>query len=132
MADGQLLDPTESPMHKHLHTCLTHTLASRDRNKVQGLEVTDEINHLENQKGLLQIDEKNLEEKINQNKIDLRTFEINLENSSKLLEKNIGKKAKIKFKPLQDGDVIETSADTTLLKDWIGYNPDTEIELGLK
>ena len=51
-------------------------------------KVTDEINHLENQKGLLQIDEKNLEEKINQNKLDLRTFEINLENSSKLLEKN--------------------------------------------
>ena len=40
-------------------------------------KVTDETNHLENQKGLLQIDEKNLEEKINQNKLDLRTFEIN-------------------------------------------------------
>ena len=50
----------------------------------------------------------------------------------KLLEKNIGKKAKIKFKPLEDGDVIETSANTDLLRDWIGYIPNTQIELGLK
>ena len=34
----------------------------------------------------------------------------------KLLEKNIGKKAKIEFKPLQDGDVIETSANTNYLR----------------
>ena len=45
----------------------------------------------------------------------------------KLLEKNIGKNAKIKFKPLQDGDIIETSANTDLLKDWIGYVPNTKL-----
>ena len=33
-----------SPARKRLHTRMTHTLASRDRNEVQGLEVTDEIN----------------------------------------------------------------------------------------
>ena len=27
----------------------------------------------------------------------------------------------IKFKPLQDGDVIETSANIDLLKNWIGF-----------
>jgi len=44
IADVQLFDPTESPVRKHLRTRLTHTLASRDRNEVKGLEVTDEIN----------------------------------------------------------------------------------------
>ena len=57
---------------------------------------------------------------------------VNLINFIKLLEKNIGKKANIKFKPLQDGDVIETSANVDLLKDWIGYTPNTEIKVGLK
>ena len=57
---------------------------------------------------------------------------VNLMQFIKLLEKNIGKKAKIKFKPLQDGDVIETFANIDLLRDWIGYVPNTQIELGLK
>ena len=38
-----------------------------------------------------------------------------------LLEKNLGKKAKMVLKPMQNGDVTETSADTTLLNKWIGY-----------
>ncbi len=57
---------------------------------------------------------------------------INLMKFIKLLEKHFDKKAKIKFKPLQDGDVIETSANTELLNDWIGFIPNTQIELGLK
>lgn len=48
-----------------------------------------------------------------------------------LLEKNLGKKAKMVFKPMQNGDVTETSADTTLLNKWIGYKSDTSIENGI-
>ena len=32
---------------------------------------------------------------------------------------------------MQDGDVMETHADTTLLQEWIDYRPNTNIELGI-
>ena len=49
-----------------------------------------------------------------------------------LLEINLGKKAVINFKELQEGDVIETSSDSNLLSDWINFKPKVKIDLGLK
>ena len=48
-----------------------------------------------------------------------------------ILEKALGLKAKKIFKPLQQGDVIETFASTNKLKDWINYKPKTSIENGV-
>lgn len=48
------------------------------------------------------------------------------------LEEHIGKKAKINFLPMQQGDVLSTYADIDLLKNVIGYNPNTPISKGLK
>ena len=50
----------------------------------------------------------------------------------KLLEKNLGKKAIINYKSLQDGDVISTYADLKNIKDWIGYEPSTSVEDGIE
>ena len=48
------------------------------------------------------------------------------------IEKSIGIKAKKKFLPMQPGDVIATSADTSLLENWIDFKPKTSIEIGVK
>ena len=48
-----------------------------------------------------------------------------------LLEDKIGKKALINFKPLQKGDVLETYADVSKLKDWINFSPVVSLEDGL-
>ena len=48
------------------------------------------------------------------------------------LEQIIGIKAKKNFLPLQTGDVLDTYADTQLLKERFGYNPKVEIKQGLK
>lgn len=50
----------------------------------------------------------------------------------KLIEKNTGKKAKIKFLPMQAGDVKETVASTTLAEKEIEYKAKTSIEQGIK
>ena len=50
----------------------------------------------------------------------------------KLLEKNLGKEALIKFEPLQDGDVISTYADLDEIKNWINFTPSTSIEKGIE
>lgn len=47
------------------------------------------------------------------------------------IEKNLGKKAKIRFLPLQPGDVKETTADISKLKK-LGYEPKTNIDVGVK
>ena len=57
---------------------------------------------------------------------------INLLDFVSVLEKIIGKKAKIKFLPMQPGDVIETYADIRELDKVIGYRPKTSIEEGLR
>jgi UDP-glucuronate 4-epimerase len=57
---------------------------------------------------------------------------VNLMEVVRLLEKNLKVKAKIKFLPLQPGDVIETSADVSKARKQIGYNPKVRIEEGAK
>ena len=49
-----------------------------------------------------------------------------------LLEENLGKKAIINYKPLQDGDVVSTYADLENIKNWIGFKPLTSIEEGVE
>ena len=49
-----------------------------------------------------------------------------------LLEKNLGKKANKILEPMQNGDVVETSADTDLLTKWIGYKSKVSIEEGIE
>ena len=49
-----------------------------------------------------------------------------------LLEKNLNKKAKIKYMPLPPGDVIATDSDNKALQEWINYQPQTLIEDGIK
>ena len=48
------------------------------------------------------------------------------------LEKELGKKAIRNYMPMQKGDVKMTLSDTTLLKKLTGYNPKTNIRLGIK
>tara|TARA_Y100000590_G_scaffold219797_1_gene248863 strand:- start:247 stop:1215 length:969 start_codon:yes stop_codon:yes gene_type:complete len=50
----------------------------------------------------------------------------------KLIEKNLNKKAKKKFLPLQKGDVIKTHSSTKLLKKDFGYIPKTSVGNGVK
>ncbi len=50
----------------------------------------------------------------------------------RLIEKNIGVKAKIKLLPMQPGDVKSTSADISKARTQLGFNPKTSIEDGLK
>ena len=48
-----------------------------------------------------------------------------------LIEKNVKKKAKIIFKPIQDGDVVETNADINISRNKLGYCPEYKIEDGI-
>ena len=50
----------------------------------------------------------------------------------KLIEKYLGKKAKIRKLPLQKGDILATSSSTKKLKRHFGYSPSTKIEDGIK
>ena len=49
-----------------------------------------------------------------------------------LIENEIGEKAKIEKLPLQPGDVEQTYADISKAKELLGYNPQYEIEEGIK
>ena len=49
-----------------------------------------------------------------------------------LIEKNLNKKAKIKFLSIQKGDVVKTHASTKFLRQNIGFIPQTKIEKGIK
>ena len=49
-----------------------------------------------------------------------------------VIEKNLNKKAIIKYLPLQPGDVPETYANVDALIDYVGYSPSTEIESGIE
>ncbi len=57
---------------------------------------------------------------------------VNVMDFIKLLEKFLNKKAKLEFYPAQLGDVVKTSADTSLIEDWINYRPSTSLEKGIK
>jgi UDP-glucuronate 4-epimerase len=48
------------------------------------------------------------------------------------IERNLNKKAKVKFLPMQPGDVVDTVADTTKLADEIGFVPETNISDGIR
>ena len=55
----------------------------------------------------------------------------NLLDFIRLIEKGLGKKACIKMKSLQKGDVLETFADISALKKDFGYQPSTDIQEGM-
>jgi UDP-glucuronate 4-epimerase len=48
------------------------------------------------------------------------------------LEEALGKEADKNMMPVQPGDVLETSADTTALYDVIGFKPKTSVKEGVK
>jgi UDP-glucuronate 4-epimerase len=48
------------------------------------------------------------------------------------LEKVLGKKATLQMRPMQPGDVKATYADTTALKNAVGFAPSTPLETGLE
>ena len=50
----------------------------------------------------------------------------------KLIEKNLNKKAKLKLKKLQKGDVVKTHADISKIKNKVKYNPKFNISSGIK
>lgn len=49
-----------------------------------------------------------------------------------VLEECLGVEAIKKYLPMQPGDVVATAADVQSLKDWVGFEPSTSIELGIK
>ena len=49
-----------------------------------------------------------------------------------LIEKNLKRKSKKKFLPLQKGDVIKTHSDTKLIKKHYNYQPKTNVSYGVK
>lgn len=49
-----------------------------------------------------------------------------------LIEKNLNRKSKKKFLPLQKGDVIKTHSDTKLIKKYYNYRSKTEVSYGVK
>ncbi len=50
----------------------------------------------------------------------------------KLIEKNLKKKAKIKYLPLQAGDIKSTRSSMNKIKKYLKYKPNTNIEKGIK
>lgn len=48
-----------------------------------------------------------------------------------LIEREIGKSADIEFLPMQPGDVKETYSDVTATKELTGYEPTTNINVGV-
>jgi UDP-glucuronate 4-epimerase len=60
------------------------------------------------------------------------TKKIYLLNFINTLEKELGKKIKRNYLPMQKGDVYSTLSDSTLLKKITGYNPKTNYKKGIK
>ena len=48
------------------------------------------------------------------------------------IEKNLGKKGKIKFKPMQPGDVQATYANVESLYHYINFKPETSMKEGVR
>lgn len=67
-----------------------------------------------------------------------RVFNIGNQNSVPLMdyiaeiEKNLGKTAQKELLPMPPGDVPQTYADTSLLKEYIGFQPNTPIAVGIQ
>ncbi len=49
-----------------------------------------------------------------------------------VLEQCLGKKAQLDLLPMQAGDVPATFADVGELQAWVGYKPQTPIEVGVR
>ena len=49
-----------------------------------------------------------------------------------ILEKEIGIEAKKEFLPMQQGDVIGTYADSSLLREWVGFSSTTSLKEGIR
>ena len=49
-----------------------------------------------------------------------------------VLGSELGRDVKMNFMPMQDGDVVSTFADTSELKEAVGYQPKTSIQEGVK
>lgn len=56
---------------------------------------------------------------------------VKLSKMIKLIEKYLNQKAKIKYLPMQKGDVVSTDSDSSSLNSIIGMKPSTNIEQGL-
>lgn len=56
---------------------------------------------------------------------------VNLNEFIKAIEKSVGRKAQIIYRPMRDGDVIKTHADVSLLIKDYNYKPATSIEVGI-
>ena len=48
------------------------------------------------------------------------------------LEEALGRKAERNLLPMQPGDVLATSADTTELDNWVGFKPNTPVKEGVR
>ena len=57
---------------------------------------------------------------------------VNLMSYIEEIEKNLNLKAIKKFLPIQPGDVPATSADTSLLNNWVDFKPNTTIKYGIQ
>ncbi len=57
---------------------------------------------------------------------------VNLMRYIEEIEKNLNLKAIKKFLPIQPGDVPATSANTSLLNNWVDFKPNTKIEYGIQ
>jgi len=57
---------------------------------------------------------------------------VQLKELVRVIEKELGLKAKIKLSPIQKGDVEKTFSDITKSKTILGYNPKTSIPQGIK
>jgi UDP-glucuronate 4-epimerase len=49
-----------------------------------------------------------------------------------LLEQALGCSAIKDFQPMQPGDVVATAADTSALESWVGFRPDTPLQVGIE
>ena len=49
-----------------------------------------------------------------------------------IIEHYLGKKANVRLKPIQQGDVQDTNADITYLEKITDYKPQVDIEEGIK
>jgi len=50
----------------------------------------------------------------------------------RLLEKSSGRKSRLKYLPMQQGDVIRTFADITKARTMLDYDPEVDIEKGIR
>ena len=48
------------------------------------------------------------------------------------MEEALGRTAIKDFHPMQPGDVVATAADTQALYEWVGFQPATPIDVGIK